>query len=273
MQDTINSANEAASVLFLGHDGEWWDFWLILSVVFAALAAVAIGITTTGSIVSHKREAAAAESALEKYKVDAKADADVKIDAARTEAKVALEKASNESAERIRGVEEKARVDVAKANESAEQAKAAAAEANLALARLKTPRTIPTAEYPRLVGELSKFEGTKVAIYILGEGPEPNGLAGIISALLKQSQWEPLSWNWTGVGATTGVVVLIKEGTEGQVGAASDALVAAFASVNLDTGKQTWPGDWEHFGGMLNGPNPPDPTAAPIRIVVGTKPQ
>jgi hypothetical protein len=38
--------------------------------VFAALAAIAIGVTTTGSIVSHKREAAAAEETLERYKLD-----------------------------------------------------------------------------------------------------------------------------------------------------------------------------------------------------------
>jgi hypothetical protein len=29
MHEAINSANAAASTLFLGHNGEWWDFWLI----------------------------------------------------------------------------------------------------------------------------------------------------------------------------------------------------------------------------------------------------
>jgi hypothetical protein len=69
MTETIDGANAAASTLFLGHNGEWWDFWLIISVVFAALAAIAIGITTTGSLVSLKREASAAEATLEKYKL------------------------------------------------------------------------------------------------------------------------------------------------------------------------------------------------------------
>lgn len=69
MQETIASANAAASTLFLGHDGEWWDFWLISSLVFAAVAAIAIGLTTTGSIVSHKREALASEMSLEAYKL------------------------------------------------------------------------------------------------------------------------------------------------------------------------------------------------------------
>ena len=66
---------------------------------------------------------------------------------------------------------------------------------------------------------------------------------------------------------------MFKEGTEAQTGAACDALVAAFISVNLDAVKEEWTGDWEHFGGFLNGPNPPSPTEAPIRIIIGTKPQ
>jgi hypothetical protein len=55
---------------FLGHNGEWWDFWLIVSVIVAALAATAIGVTTAGSIISHKREANAAEYALDRYKLE-----------------------------------------------------------------------------------------------------------------------------------------------------------------------------------------------------------
>lgn len=70
MTETINNANAAASTLFLGHNGEWWDFWLIVSVIVAALAATAIGVTTAGSIVSHKREAIAGESAFGRYKLE-----------------------------------------------------------------------------------------------------------------------------------------------------------------------------------------------------------
>jgi hypothetical protein len=70
MTETINSANAAASTLFLGHNGEWWDFWLIMSVLFVALAGAGVTVTTAGSIVSHKREAAAATKELERYKLD-----------------------------------------------------------------------------------------------------------------------------------------------------------------------------------------------------------
>jgi hypothetical protein len=60
---------EPNATLFLGHDGEWWDYLLIVSLILAAAAAIAVGITTAGSIISHKREANAAEGALSRYKL------------------------------------------------------------------------------------------------------------------------------------------------------------------------------------------------------------
>jgi len=70
MTGTISNANAAASTLFLGHNGESWDFWLIVSVIVAAAVATAIGVTTAGSIIAHKREAAAAEEAFSRYRLE-----------------------------------------------------------------------------------------------------------------------------------------------------------------------------------------------------------
>lgn len=95
MADTIPSTAATNSTLFLGHDGEFWDFWLIVSVVIAAMAATAIGVVTAGSVISHKREAAAAaERSLEEYKL-------------RTAEQLAMAQAESENAKR----------DAAKANE------------------------------------------------------------------------------------------------------------------------------------------------------------
>jgi TolA-binding protein len=70
MTKTITNANAATTILFLGHNGEWWDSWLIVSVIVAALAAIAVCVTTAGSIISHTREATTAEEALERYKLE-----------------------------------------------------------------------------------------------------------------------------------------------------------------------------------------------------------
>lgn len=69
MAEVLQTAMPENPNLFLGHNGEFWDFWLIISVVIAAVAAAAIGVTTAGSVISHKREASAAEEELEKYKL------------------------------------------------------------------------------------------------------------------------------------------------------------------------------------------------------------
>jgi hypothetical protein len=110
MTETISNANAAASTLFLGHNGEWWDFWLIVSVVAAALVATAIGVTTAGSIISHKREAASAEQEFALYKLtvdakvaDAKKDDDLKtallaaLDSANIKATVITIKAAEQN--------------------------------------------------------------------------------------------------------------------------------------------------------------------------------
>jgi hypothetical protein len=117
MTETIDSASAAASTLFLGHNGEWWDSWLIVSVIVAALVATAIGVTTAGSIISHKRKAAAAEDSLSRYK-------------------------SNTGKE------------IGEANVRAAAATQKAAEAQLALEKYKAPRNLTSEQSEKLIADL-----------------------------------------------------------------------------------------------------------------------
>jgi hypothetical protein len=176
-----------------------------------------------------------------------------------------------QKAETVATAEEFSRYKLA-TEKSISEANARAAEAQLALEKFKTPRSIPQADRPRLIRLLSEYPDTEAAVYILGEGPEPNALGGSITNLLNQARWKALSWVWSGAGSAVGVLVFSKPGSTADIEAICDALVAGLNSVQISAGKQVWPGDWDHFGGMLNGPNPPAPTAAPIRIVIGTKP-
>jgi hypothetical protein len=109
MTETISNANAASSTLFLGHNGEWWDSWLITSLVAAAVAAIAVGVTTAGSIFSHKREAAAAERALDEYKLETGKKI-AEAEARTAEAQLALEKLKaprNLSADNLRSIRSK----------------------------------------------------------------------------------------------------------------------------------------------------------------------
>lgn len=101
----MNSTEAAASTLFLGHNGEWWDFWLIMSLLLAAAAAATVVVATSGSIISHKRESAAAEAALAAYKAQAGeqiAKADAGAATAIKEAALANERTEHERVERLK---------------------------------------------------------------------------------------------------------------------------------------------------------------------------
>jgi hypothetical protein len=72
----MNETNAAASTAaLLGHTGDWWDFWMICSLAAAAFIAFFIVFFTAGSVMVHKREAAAASAELERYKLQAEREA------------------------------------------------------------------------------------------------------------------------------------------------------------------------------------------------------
>lgn len=161
---------------------------------------------------------------------------------------------------------EKLRKDTAEAN-------ARALEAQLALEKIKSVRTIPATEIPRFVAALSKFEGTNAVIYVASDALEPNVLAGVLGGILKQAKWDAPSYVWSGIGAVVGIIVIGKPDAIAEVGPTCATLVGLLNSVGLDAAIQHWPGnDWGQVGGMLNGLNPPDPFKPPIRIIIGAKP-
>jgi hypothetical protein len=49
--------------------------------------------------------------------------------------------------------------------------------------------------------------------------------------------------------------------------------VEALRSAGFNVTKGDWPADWRRARGMLDGPQTPGPTEAPIRIVIGAKPR
>lgn len=283
-QKTTNASDESSS-LVLGLSGSAWDAWLIISVALAALTAAAVGLTTAASIVSHKREAEGAERELAVYKltVDGKVS-DAKregIEAGKTAGDALLraaqlEKDASLAQERIAELNK----ETARLSAEAESSRAAIASANAraleaqeALARFKAPRSLIESNKASDNALLSQYAGTEVAIYILGDGPEPNALAAQIKDRLSSAHWDVNSWIWTGAGSGIGVFVMYKVGTEAQVARPADAIASVFLASGIFAKKDIWPGDWDTFGGMLGGPNPPAPTKAPIRIVIGTKPQ
>jgi hypothetical protein len=169
MTETIESAHAAASTLFLGQDGEWWDFGLILSVIAAAVVATAIGVTTAGSIIAHKREAVAAEAALVSYKLTV----DAKVADAKKEG-IEAGKAAGDALVRAAGLEKEA----ANARLETEKIKAVVAW-----------RTLSATQNADLNKVLSARPGSVNLRWIDGD-PEALFLAMQISQVLGNAKWQ-----------------------------------------------------------------------------------
>ncbi len=142
------TAATANASLWLGHSPDWWDMAMLLSVIFAAIAAVAVGFSTVGSVRSNKRAAAAADRELRHFQSEtARRIADATT--------AGIE--AGERAGRAQTDVDKARVEIAKANAEAARLEKEAAEANLETERVKSAvawRTLSQDAANRLIKSL-----------------------------------------------------------------------------------------------------------------------
>jgi hypothetical protein len=233
----------------------WFNIWTGIGLLGALLVVL-------GGIGAWR-----ADNAKEAFSGDRERKSEERISENEAEAAKANEGLANAHVEieRQKALNAQAMADAANANARAEEAK-------LALEQFRAPRRISSAKIEGLSTKLSKYSGTDVAIYTAGDGPEVGALATSISNLLNKARWNALIWNWSGVSINAGIFVIAQPGSGADVLAARDGLVAALKSADLQAAAQDWPGQWAQFGGMLNGPSPPAPTAAPLRVLVGSKP-
>ena len=165
-----SNASNAISTLFWGHTGEFWDACLMWSVVFAAIAAGTVGVTTIGSIRSHKLEADAAEHGLEKYKNETAgkvADAHLTGIAAGERAGTA-QAAADDAHVKLKEAE----AQIADANARAAEAEKQAAALNIETAQIKADslrleqqlawRKLSPEEVKSLISALAPYAGQKV---------------------------------------------------------------------------------------------------------------
>lgn len=175
-----------------------------------------------------------------------------------------------QSRERVAGLD----AAVAEANTRAAEANQKAEGERLARVRIEerlAPRVIRPEQLQQIVAALSRFPGTAANVWIAGETEEIGALSRIILMALQLAKWDAQPWTWTGVGPILGVVIATKDGSDSKTVEAATAVGAALNSVGVHTSFGKWPPDWDTFGGMLNGVG--SPTSAPIRIIVGAKPE
>lgn len=124
-----------------------------------------------------------------------------------------------------------------------------------------------------LVASLRKYAGARAAIFVVQPITDAQAVGEAISAGLGEAGWLPGTWTWTGIAGIFGVVVLVKDGSDTATNEAGSALVEALRSAGFNATKGDWPANWSRARGMLDGPQTPGPTEAPIRIVIGAKPR
>jgi hypothetical protein len=263
------------------------DRAMIISLIAVILATAALGITTWLSIRFSGDVRAHEHATFDRYKVEmakhatsleqSAAEANERAAREASESATANEKAralENDAADAKKRVVELEKTVADLSARAAETEKGAAATIARPADREGAPESVASnrgGQPSQIVASLSKYAGTKAAVYVIEEAPEAAAAASAIVALLGEASWAPLTWTWTGVGGIVGVVVLIKEGSDPATDEAASGILDALRSAGFNAAKGNWPADWRRFRGTLNGPQTPGPTEAPIRIVVGAK--
>jgi hypothetical protein len=124
-----------------------------------------------------------------------------------------------------------------------------------------------------VVSSLRKHAGTKAAVFVLDQVADAPAAGSAISSYLGDAGWASETWTWSRVAGIVGVVVLVKEGSDLATHEAASTLVEALRAAGFNATKGDWPAGagWHRFRGVLDGPQTPGPTDAPLRIVVGAK--
>lgn len=110
------------------------------------------------------------------------------------------------------------RLSIATANRQAEEAKERAVQAELQLAKFKTPRTLSLEQQKRISEKLKGFAGTQFDVALLMD-PECQNLLPQIENALKAAGWVEIDWKGgdiaftrpnlpvTGIATVTGVII------------------------------------------------------------------
>jgi len=200
----------------LGQSVDWWNSAMIWGLALAAIAAVFVVIATR-IIVTRTGQLTAAQEALGAAK-----DRQLALDLKAKDEKIA------QVVKDTAGANERANA----AEATVESAKAEAAKANLELAKIRTPRTIPRDKEAMLSAELGVFSGQEFAAYTF-QDQESMDLANTVGRILLGASWKletPESDIVIGRLGTTpisGVQIQIAAEAGGSVRSAADALARA----------------------------------------------
>jgi hypothetical protein len=156
----------------------------------------------------------------------------------------------------------------AEANQRAEEERLARIKIEERLA----PRSIAPERFVNLVAALSRFRGTSIAVWQVGEAAEIGNVSQSAFLALRVASWDVNFWVWVGVGPVAGIIISVQPGADVKLIEAADALATALTAAGLSCSREQWPAEWGQVGGMHNGPLAPTPASVPLRLIIGAKP-
>jgi hypothetical protein len=159
---------------------------------------------------------------------------------------------------------------IARLQRDTAQANARAAEAQLALEQLRAPRALSPLQQAAIAAVAARHKNLTLHIFMAGDSADISPLAAKFSEMLRAGgNWTVEAWTWTGVGPVHGVAVMVKPDAKPENVAIARELLAAING-NTAGSPEVWPGKWDSFGGMLNGP-PFGADKTEIRLLIGSK--
>ena len=223
----VQTLTERARVLSQSVD--WWNTAVIFALVCAALAAIAVVVTTRVAFVRAK---ALTDTQAKLLQVK---EAQLTIDLKDKDLKIADAGGKAATAERIA---DGFRLEIANANERAAQANRIAEEERLARIRIEekmAPRRLSPAQRDQIARKLNSFAGQKVNLLAYGGDAESIGFANDIIATFSAAGWTVNATNEIpSTRAIAGVLVELRPDADDASRLAAIAVVRAFCDERVD---------------------------------------
>jgi hypothetical protein len=155
--EITTNARKVRELLF-GLDLHSWEQWMLVSLGLAALSAVAVVVSTASVVLLQRAETTRTRGEFESYRLEAAKD--------------------------ISGAQERAKV--------AEQR---AAEANLELVRLRTPRSLNAEQQDHITEKIKPFPDISFDFGIVASDQDSVDLLEMIEDALIKGEWRPIPWS------------------------------------------------------------------------------
>lgn len=240
--ESINVTSSKGVRYMLGLNLHEWEHVMLLSLIFAGIAAVVVAFSTIMVVKLQRLEAKATEETFLQYKEDAGKE----IAAAGVKAAEANSRA-------------------AEANKIAETERLERLKLELKLA----PREISPAHSAQLIAQLKTLKGMDVDIVSYDSmGADVAALSQQIASILINAHVNAKIFTPIGGGVVHGILVRTEMGSPKNIEDAIALIVTSFQGIGLSADRWNSYPVGERISGAYNGPGP---SSAKLRILVGGK--